>query len=177
MQIPIQDLLVHAQRVNRTWSSIIQGSSKLQQALFFSPFPGEPVFEVSGQVDAAGFCLGRKEYAVEFDVRVLRNPFHARIARFFHQKLYKFNMSARNWPINGVTPMTRREGSWRRMLVSQPFMLEFDAKGCRLVGYGGGQTFGSWLAADRVIRDVMPDYPHLEYGFEVHDRRKMMSSS
>jgi hypothetical protein len=36
LQFPLPDILL-AQRVNRHWRDIIQGSTKLQEALFFKP--------------------------------------------------------------------------------------------------------------------------------------------
>ncbi|KAJ9132396.1 hypothetical protein NKR19_g9328 [Coniochaeta hoffmannii] len=42
LQLPIQDLLVDAQRVSRTWKAVIDSSPALQQALFFQASPTTP---------------------------------------------------------------------------------------------------------------------------------------
>lgn len=41
LHLPFQNILVDAQRVDKTWQAVIKTSRKLQQALFFEPIPRE----------------------------------------------------------------------------------------------------------------------------------------
>ncbi|KAL4799215.1 hypothetical protein BDV19DRAFT_385466 [Aspergillus venezuelensis] len=143
LQMEMADLLVAAQRVNSHWLAIIRNSPRLQQALFFDPVsaPAEPkeLYDLSESV-ARGESAIPEPYCTQ--LRVSINPLlEKHFGRVFFNltKDREFNRweqfmqqmtfaTKQDWARSAIDESykaqwrayTRREASWRRMLVTQP---------------------------------------------------------
>ena len=122
LQMRIKDLLVNSQRVNRAWRDTIQGSRKLQQALFFESITDRPLRQYG--LNNVGWMRGRAAASDTFDVVVLRNPLYDHFRKATTRKLRTHNISGREWPRDGVFLLTKKEASWRRMFAMQPPLKE-----------------------------------------------------
>jgi hypothetical protein len=113
LQIPLRNLLVDAQRVNNTWHSTIQCSPALQRFLFFEPRPRN------------------ESRPPEFNVLLTGAfpPFFNRNSDVEESPKWTQEILSRmDW--NGSPTKrdaySRKEASWRRMLVVQPPVLRID---------------------------------------------------
>lgn len=141
MQLPLPDILL-AQRVDRTWRALIQGSPKLQRALFFKPASDKSLVPMDMANVVLG-CVKRKE--CDRNLHGALRPPGANIRRWVFEEL---DMKSHRQPVlnafmaqacpylNGrearkripegesAKPprvlMDRPEASWRRMLVAHP---------------------------------------------------------
>lgn len=110
LNLPIKELLANAQRVCKSWHTIIEHSPRLQQALFFSPLPG-------GLLKLLFLGSGRKALRWTEDPsdhryhKVLANPFNKYLREL---GVYSGNIDKRK------EAFLREDASWRRMLVCQP---------------------------------------------------------
>ena len=94
----MRDLLVNVQRTCKQWKAVLDGSRKLQQAMFFQPITDQGVHYHSNSL-------------VDNPSRVIAHPFIQDLeTEHLHDK-YKYSKSAGLW---------RPDASWRRQLVSQP---------------------------------------------------------
>ena len=104
IQLPIKDLLTHAQRVSRTWRATVKNSTRLQRALFISPVPSTPL-------ELIDTTYGSLWVARESNLRpitVLENPYYWSILATITYGHHKAGLYA------------YAEASWRQMLVTQP---------------------------------------------------------
>jgi len=111
LQASLRDLLVAAQRVNRSWHEMVASSPALQQKLFFQPCPRqedrEPEFNP----------LLQQAFPLWFE-----NPSGGPPSRFKQEFSRGEPFKALQWNKNPATrnAYARREASWRRMLSRQP---------------------------------------------------------
>jgi hypothetical protein len=106
-ELPLQDLLVHAQLVSHTWKTTIQSSTVLQQHLFF--LPAQPSTSTSFP-------------------RIKLNPLlHSSFPPWFENNTHnRYNRGAEFKTLDwNSTPKkrvayARKEASWRSMLLCQP---------------------------------------------------------
>lgn len=108
LELPIKDLLINAQRVDKTFNGTIQASAKLQQALFFKPLPGKPL-----------------NFEKTTPPQWLESPdderYHTVLANPFYNSLRSILLATPgDHPIRPSRLLQRPEASWRRMLVTQP---------------------------------------------------------
>ncbi|KAG4428361.1 hypothetical protein IFR05_016155 [Cadophora sp. M221] len=106
LQLPIQDILIHAQRVNRNWKSAVDSLS-VQQALFLSPRPSGP-------------CL-----KPEFNpllVEKFPHWFKPTQRKGTGREKRGWQFEELEWGSNTekCAAYSRKEASWRRMLPVQP---------------------------------------------------------
>lgn len=133
LNLSMQDILVNANRVNRTWNAAIKASPTLQQYLFFAPAV-QPLANESKWLKNP--LLSEKFLAWFNDIRATERYFidvgpdaDAQIVFYYsdHTGPYrKYNF----WTIDGICNKTdvgvrsetyfRPEASWRHMLVMQP---------------------------------------------------------
>lgn len=129
LQMPIVDILVNAQRVNRTWHGVIQNTPELQQALFFRPVPLKPFcfadprphFSIPASLSDHARQVYRRLPAARMlaaddnsrNPAIMNNPLLHRIAWLeSHTDGDAFRIEY----CKLITP----EASWRRMYLSQP---------------------------------------------------------
>jgi hypothetical protein len=108
LQLPLEDLLINAQRVNHLFHDLITSSRSLQQALFFRPSQDNSYGEVHYN------SLLQKKFPPWFEDKWLI----ARTYRLSHHKHFwrlDWNSSKER-----TDAYARKEASWRRMLVAQP---------------------------------------------------------
>jgi hypothetical protein len=110
LELPVRQILVNVQRVCRQWKAVVDGSTPLQQALFFKPTTTEPLSLVENRqfpywesknfktADPGG--TERKRHLAELPV--ITQIVHD------HQELLK------------ITALSYPNASWRRMLLTQP---------------------------------------------------------
>ncbi|KXT18151.1 hypothetical protein AC579_7702 [Pseudocercospora musae] len=132
LELRIQNILVNASRVCREWKRKIDGSRRLQEALYFRPLPGAPV-------EPRGEHLYEKRKRLPGEgrikaIEVLENPLMPRVRRIF-EKWDKFRSmkgktgetaAQRCRRIARENAFTSSEASWRRMLAYQPPVLNLD---------------------------------------------------
>ena len=103
INLPIEELLIVAQRVCKTWNTSIKKSPRLQQALFFSPLPGNALQYIHGAWVESD--TDPHAYTVHM------NPFYDSLSsKFSWQDTTKKERDA----------LLSKSASWRRMLLSQP---------------------------------------------------------
>jgi hypothetical protein len=104
LQLPPQDLLLNAQRVNRRFREVIAGSILLQRALFFHPAPTD------------------SDTAPEFNPLLKRSfPGWFKDKRFAAaSRSETFKQLNWNKSKTKTAAYARKNASWRRMLVAQP---------------------------------------------------------
>ena len=120
LDVQIDDILVNAQRVSKTWQMTIKSSPQLQQALFSRPVPSLDTIKVSFPPPHQQPSHSRRTTSNE------RKKPEATGEPFLGQPALKNPMCAhfeKLAPVrrNRVTVAFRRpEARWRRMLLSQP---------------------------------------------------------
>jgi hypothetical protein len=116
LQVPLQDLLVNAQRVNHLFHDLIRSSRPLQQALFFRPTQGFSHEKVQYN------SLLRKKFPPWFEDKWLM----ARTYRLSdHKHFWRLDWNSSE---ERAVAYARKEASWRRMLVAQPPVQELIVK-------------------------------------------------
>ncbi|KAL4950224.1 hypothetical protein BDW69DRAFT_187563 [Aspergillus filifer] len=143
LKMNMTDLLVAAQRVNSYWLATIRNSPRLQQALFFEPVssPANPqeLYNLPDSMSRGGspipepYCtrlwvsinpLLRKHFGrMFFNLTNVREFYHWEY--FMQQIALPRQLDLRRGSIDEACKArwrayTRREASWRRMLVTQP---------------------------------------------------------
>ncbi|KAF2166461.1 hypothetical protein M409DRAFT_54807 [Zasmidium cellare ATCC 36951] len=111
LNLRICDLIFPIPLVCRQWRDTIEGSSKLQQALFLSPLPGGPLYLSSHP------SLRPKWIAHENDRHthiISVNPFYTRFLGYCAGRVRR----------EDLRKFARPEASWRGMLVCQPPVAE-----------------------------------------------------
>ncbi|KAH8687342.1 hypothetical protein BGZ60DRAFT_6159 [Tricladium varicosporioides] len=111
LQLPLQDLLVNAQRVNRTWKEQIKTSVALQQKLFFQSWPENGTGEFEHNSLLEGIFL---PWLSGIEPRGATKPRH----QHNHYESFE-NMK---WAATGDSrkAVLRKDASWRRMFPMQP---------------------------------------------------------
>jgi hypothetical protein len=108
LQLPLEDLLINAQRVNHLFHDLITSSRSLQQALFFCPSQDNSYGEVHYN------SLLQKKFPPWFEDKWLM----ARTYRLFdHKHFWRLDWNSSK---ERTDAYARKEASWRRMLVAQP---------------------------------------------------------
>jgi hypothetical protein len=116
-ELPMQTLLL-SQRVNKQWKSVLEGSTKLQQALFFKPIPGGPIPFTELP------WLGWKDSATYNRIETLttgkciRNPLLCAMFKNFQVDWEESELYLQDF-FSGRFKFTCQE-SWTRMLPTQP---------------------------------------------------------
>lgn len=147
LYLPVVDVLVNAQRVNRFWNHTMKKSIKLQQAVFLKPLCADVrlLNMQSRSLDDASTQKGRAEPDADrtwiMQGNIAMNPLAC------HLKV----MSGAIWAAAPLHPKyMRSEASWRRMLITQP-PIAFS------VGRTGVVTFGDLMemrAADIWVAQI-----------------------
>lgn len=100
IQLPLQDILVNAQRINREWHVIVI-SQVVQQMLFFEPLSSsKPIYNP----------LLEKAFPTWFEAGAVRPYFRGK----------QFQQLQHAAKLEVIDAFARPEASWRRMLVLQP---------------------------------------------------------
>jgi len=116
INLSLQDILINAQRVCRTWTAIIDSSSALQQHLFFTPTPRSSAAK-SGWTKNP---LLLKKFPAWFgDIRVTHRFYIPRPYKT-HDNVYDVSHIKNSDWASCPDAYSRPEASWRRMLVMQP---------------------------------------------------------
>ncbi|KAK4498554.1 hypothetical protein PRZ48_011212 [Zasmidium cellare] len=111
LQLPLRDILL-AQQVNRFWSGVIQGSSKLQKALFFQP-----------GVDETLTIRGMSDY-LNFDCDCIKTPLPPRT---FHLERPNHTVNPR-WAMN-ETDRTDYVVTINPFLLNPGYDIAYDIEG------------------------------------------------
>lgn len=103
-RLDMRTLLTSAQRVCRSWGDMISKSPSLQRALFFTPIE-DP-----------------KKVEEKIPNPLLREAFLSIFPANDRSKYYEFDLSslAMSKDASAMARFTRKEASWRKMLVQQP---------------------------------------------------------
>ena len=153
LHMRIKDLLVNAQRVNRAWRDTINQSPKLKRALFFEPLPGRTVRRDHGD-GPDDEAVWRREKSDIRGLIIQRNPFYDLLEEIGDRFFLDDDAAAR--------AIRRRSASWRRMLVSQPPIDDFQGfvddlddqrEAATLGGLAEGHTMGmegdqAWMTVE-----------------------------
>lgn len=111
LETNIKDLLVNAQRVSKTWYTVIQQSTRLQQGLFMKPLPGKPL-EIYRDGGWAGHKeTWKKDSSDSHEEVLVRNPFIPLISKVCNDNIKGEAIPKR---------FRRADASWKRMLATQP---------------------------------------------------------
>lgn len=108
LQLPLQDLLVNAQRVNHLFHDLIASSRCLQQALFFRPT------QASSHGEMHPNSLLEKNFPPWFE-GIWMNLKYRLLSH--HKKFMSLDWNSNKAKAEAYA---RKEASWRRMLVAQP---------------------------------------------------------
>ena len=119
LYLPMVDLLLNAQRVARCWEDTIRNSTKLQQALFFSP--------LNHETKSLSFRVWRSHNA-DLEVRQSDTEADATADWFQHAEIavnpmfpHLGRLSRAVWASSRIEPKyTHKKATWRRMLITQP---------------------------------------------------------
>jgi hypothetical protein len=171
LQLPLQELLVNAQRVSRTWKSIIKLSPLLQQKLFFQPWPSNSIWPHKfnpilrerfwrwfpmhpGESYDITFCWlpgpidwNRNHHCCDYghcencDVVDSNHAAHAKEVTRKKQEAY-----------------ARKEASWRRMLPVQPAHVVFEVESKWRHYFGSTTSIGEVEFPDGVRMGTLYDY-------------------
>jgi hypothetical protein len=150
LQLPLHDLLVNAQRVSRLFHDIIISSRSLQQALFFRPKRDVSTANVHTNP------LLRKKFPPWFkDKWLMPRTFALSDHKHFWRLDWNKSKERRE-------AYARKEASWRRMLVSQPPVLDLHIK-LRAEAVGGPSQKKGELRLEDGIRmglfyDIVQDF-------------------
>lgn len=153
LQLPVVDILL-AQRVNKTWQATIANSPKLQRALFFRPVDDPVVSNfcrpATVDCEARGWCITRDRGSCERGEhhyppvwQVANRPTKSYDAVFINPFIFRVAPALCPWGVIGPNEVPfetadatkkrerrlsgsaiRPEASWRKMLLTQPPMLE-----------------------------------------------------
>jgi len=107
LELPSRDLLVGVQRVNRAWHNTIKSSPVFQRLLFFQPWPP------SQRQEPKANDLLSEAFPPFFSQTVNKNHYGKWPAEILSE--LDWNSSPRK-----IEAYSRKEASWRQMLVVQP---------------------------------------------------------
>lgn len=166
MDLGIRELLVNAQRVDKTWHATIKGSKKLQQALFLEPIPLETIHGTRRwSVKESEGTLYLSTNALESGIDVLKkNMLKASIV-----------VNPLTWymphNVDCYEPLPTRQiakcapnASWRRMLLTQP-PVKFIYRGKSIVRLSDTDKAG-WSIIKKLLPQ-MPSFPRARYANQV----------
>lgn len=145
LQLPLKDLLVNGQRVNRLFHDVITSSRSLQQALFFRPIRDASTMKVRTNP------LLRKKFPPWFENKWL-------MSRTFvlsdHKHFWRLDWNSSK---ERAEAYARKEASWRRMLVAQPPVQDLIVK-MRAEAMGGpSQSKGELRLEDGLCMGLFYD--------------------
>ncbi|KAK4500367.1 hypothetical protein PRZ48_008556 [Zasmidium cellare] len=111
MELPPSQILAKLLRVCRQWNAVIEGSIRIQQALFFKPISGPYLQSIPRTTHRYWF----KENNISADQILCFHPAYIRLLSELRSKV----MRPKSFHNAGA--------SWRRSLLSQPNVNAFDA--------------------------------------------------
>lgn len=160
----IKDILVHAQRVNKTWHAVIQNSPKLQQALFFQAVPTQIV----QNFDTTSLGSRSERNANSKSAPLTQHTHDSTVDNPFVAQLEYDSIMADLIGGKDMRAHERHDASWRRMFFSQP---PTELQRCLKLGDLCGDSeklivFERWLMFGR---DEKAGWLGVEYASEVHD--------
>lgn len=115
LELPMRGLLVNVQRTCKQWKAVLDGSRKLQQAMFF-----EPIADQALHPDTPHELAETRPAAHPLVIGPYLNP---------RADKYKYSQLDVLWRLNA---------SWRRQLVSQPPIARADVLNSRHGDYAAG---------------------------------------
>jgi hypothetical protein len=148
LQLPLQDLLVNAQRTCRDWYACIKTSARLQQALFFRAIPEiRPV----GDLETPAYNpLLQKAFP----------PWYRNEQRYYDRGTV-FTDLEWSQPDSRRDAFMRREATWRNMLPVQPPSHVFEVRHAQSNRGGTMRRSGRVYFTDGVRMGTLYDYAYI----------------